>query len=182
VKVFCLSKIIRGENKMTKKLTLTNINAEHKKQFKEKKNVVLKYGYNIQVDEKFQKTKIQKLVVDYQLMINKFNETDVDSEFVKKFMFITYMLIIKHFTDVDNIPITIDGMVSVCEKLIDLEVLEEIMSSFDIAEIDKVKDELIKFSQTSELYKEQVASLFANTNLVNKESIEYHEEPQSQEL
>lgn len=152
---------------MSKNLTFANVNSEHKKVFKNRKTIDLNHGYKIQIDSIFQKTKIQKLVVDYQQLITKFNESDIDSDFVKNVTFIYFMLIIKYFSSLDNIPASIEGMVLTCEKLIDLELLDDIVSSFDESELKKVESALKSFAQNSDLYKEQISTLFAGTNLLH---------------
>ncbi|MCM3273900.1 hypothetical protein [Paenibacillus elgii] len=148
-----------------KQLTLTSINKAHSKEFNSQKKVVLKTGDYIMVQEKFKTTSIQKLLLDYQDILEQLSQKEVSMEVIKDMTFVYYMLLLRHFTNLNNIPNEIDKMVIVCEKLIDLNLLEEILSAFDKEELRKVDEMIKQVSENSKFLGEQIGDIFAKAAL-----------------
>ncbi|TVY09971.1 hypothetical protein [Paenibacillus cremeus] len=150
---------------MSKQLTLSSINKAHAKEFNEQKRVTLKTGDYIDLQVRFKKTSIQRFLIDYQEILEQLKEKEVDMNVIKDITFIFYMLLLRHFTSLNIIPNEVDKMVIVCEKLIDLDILEEIMNAFDPAEIEKVNNMMKQVSENSDLIGEQLGEIFAKAAL-----------------
>ncbi|GMX64383.1 hypothetical protein Elgi_36520 [Paenibacillus elgii] len=146
-------------------LTVTSINKAHSKEFNSQKKVTLKTGDFIMIQQKFKKTSIQRMLIDYQGILEQLRQKEVSMEVVKDMTFVYYMLLLRHFTNLNNIPNEIDKMVIVCEKLNDLDLLEEILSSFDKEEMKKVDEMIKQVSENSKFLGEQIGDIFAKAAL-----------------
>lgn len=146
---------------MSKQLSLASVNKQYIKEFSEQKKVTLKTGDYILIQTKFKVTSIQRLVLDYQDILEEIKKKKIDADSIKDVTFVYYMLLLKHFTNLDNIPANIGKMVAVCEKLIDLDILEEILENFPLDEMKKVDEMIKKISENSGVIGEQIGEIFA---------------------
>lgn len=144
---------------MSKNLSMTSIKKEHNKQFKETKRVDLSNGSHIDIQLKFKPTSIQRLLLDFQDILEQLKQKKVDWNVTQNVMFAHYLLLIKHFSSADNIPNDVDQMIIVCEQLHDLGVLEEILSAFPSEELAKVDELIEKVSKNSEFIGDQIGEL-----------------------
>ncbi|RAV12173.1 hypothetical protein [Paenibacillus contaminans] len=146
---------------MSKQLTITKLNNEYKKQFGGQKKITLKTGDYLYVQTVFKKTSIQKLILDYQTILEEARTNLSDANVLKDLSFAYYMLLLRHFTNLDNIPIELAPMVAVCEKLIDLDILEDILASFPAEELVKINEQLRLVEENSRSIGEQWGEMMA---------------------
>jgi len=132
---------------MGKQLTVSSMNKTHAKEFGAPKKVVLSSGDYILVQTKFKVTSVQKLLLDYYDILEQMKQKELNITTMKNSAFIFYMLLLRHFTNLSNIPNEIEAIVVVCEKLIDLGILEEIISAFPTTELDKVNEMIKKMTE-----------------------------------
>ncbi|OPH47568.1 hypothetical protein BC351_10265 [Paenibacillus ferrarius] len=136
---------------MAKKLTLTAMKKDHTKIFNEKTKITLSNGDYLHIYKEFKTTSIQKLVVDYMEIIEELKKRQIGFKTFKDMTFVYYMLLLKHFTDLNNIPTDIEKMIIICEELINLDLLEQIMQAFPEDQLKKIKKLLDKANENSEL-------------------------------
>lgn len=146
---------------MAKKLTLTAVNKNHAKEFNEKFKLILSTGDYLYIQTKFKTTSIQQMLIDYTEILGEIKKKDVKFDLIKDATFVYYMLLIRHFTDLDNIPNDIEKMVIVCEELINLGFLEEILAAFPQTELEKVQKMIEKVSENGKLIGNQIGEIFA---------------------
>lgn len=156
--------LILGRDHMSKQLTIAGINKQHKA-FNEQEKVTLTTGDFVLIQKKFKLTSIQRLIVDMTEILEEMHKKGVTSDVFRDLTFIIPMLILRHFTNLNNIPNNIDGIVKVCEKLIDLGLLEEIMNSFDKEELKKVNEAIVRINSNSEIIGEMIGSIYAKNEL-----------------
>jgi hypothetical protein len=152
-----------------KHLSLASINKQHSAEFNQVKRVTLKTGDYLDIQMKFRKTSIQRLLLDYLDILEQLKSKNVSWEVFKDATFVYYMLLLKHFTSLNNIPLEIEKMVKVCEKLIDLDLLEEILNHFDPEETKKVQDMIEKVRQNSNLIGNALSEAFVSA-VVNEQN------------
>lgn len=122
-----------------KQLSLSTINKQHSAEFSQKKRVTLKNGDYLDLQVKFKKTSIQRLLLDFQEITEQLKDKNVSWKVFRDSTFVFYMLLLRNFTSLgDSIPLDIEKMIILCEKLIDLDLLEEIMGHFEKEELDKI--------------------------------------------
>lgn len=153
-----------------KKLTLETIDRKHTKEFSGKKRVNLKSGNYIDVQTKFKTTDIQNFIADFQDIYNQLKSKDANVNIAKDFIFVFYMLLLRHFTNLDNIPSDVESMIAICEKLINLNILDEILASFDPDEVQKVKTLFDEFAINSNFVGELFAQAVLNDKQVSNEA------------
>lgn len=133
---------------MGSKLSIASIDKQHAREFAGKKRVTLRSGDYIDLQTKFKTTSIQKLILDFQEIIEQTKKRDdISWDQVQHSTFIFYMLALKHFSNLTAIPNDVEKMIAVCEKLIDLGILEEIFDAFDPAELKKIQEMIDRVSQ-----------------------------------
>jgi len=146
-------------------LTVTGINKQHSEEFKSVKRVHLNNGDYIDIQTRFKKTSIQKLIMDYQEILDQLHKSKVDADVAKPITFVYYILLLKHFTSLNNIPIDIEKMILICEKLIDLELLEEIFAHFPQEQLAKVAQMIEQAARNSKLIGAQIGELLIQNDL-----------------
>lgn len=92
-------------------------------------------GYSIGINKKFKNTKIRDLVGDFVTIHAKLKELGVEEGEID-FSGIGFILIIKHFTDI-NVPDDLNGKLEYLEYLINADMLSPIMESFGEGELQK---------------------------------------------
>jgi len=149
-----------------KHLSLASINKQHAAEFNQMKRVTLKNGDYIDIQEKFRKTSIQRLLLDYSDILEQLKNKNVSWEVFKNATFIYYMLLLKHFTSLSNtIPLDVEKMVLICEKLIDLELIEEILNQFDPEEVKKVENMIEQVGKNSNFIGNALGEAFVSAVL-----------------
>jgi len=152
-----------------KHLSLASINKQHAAEFNQMKRVTLKNGDYIDIQLKFKKTSIQRLLLDYSDILEQLKNKNVSWEVFKDATFIYYMLLLKHFTSLGNsIPLDIEKMVVICEKLIDLDLLEEILNQFDPEELKRVQDMIEQVGKNSNFIGNALGEAFVNAVINEK--------------
>lgn len=128
----------------TNKLRAEIITSTHKKEFTKKK-IVLNIGgkdYEVLIDDKFQATKMQKMIIEAITNYKKLESVD-DSVKLSYFMF----LIIKYFSDIDLTKTeNFDEQLRVLTAMLDLDIFEPIISAFPEEEIKKLNAFIDKFT------------------------------------
>lgn len=157
---------------MSKNLNLNTVNKEHNKEFSEVKRVPLSNGSHVDIQLKFKPTSVQRLLLDYQDVLEQMNKKKANWNIAKDVIFAYYMLLLKHFTSANNIPSDIEDMIIVCEKLTDMGVLEEILVELPQDELGKVKAMIEKVSENSNFIGNQVGELFVQATLNEQETSE----------
>lgn len=150
-----------------KKLTISSVKKQHKKEFGEQKKVVLHNGEYVLIQKKFRKTNIQKFVMEYMEVLESIKSRDISVEFFQELSFVYYMLLLRNFTNLDIIPIDIEQMIILCEELNDLDLLEEILSHFDENEIKKIQKLIDQMTVNADQDKlsELIAEMFVTSNV-----------------
>ena len=121
----------------TKKLTSGNILSLHSKTFTQKAIHLDIEGttYTVLIDTKFKPSKIQELIMELaekQQQITKFSD-------IFNISYYANFLIIKYFTDIEVAKVNdFDKQIRVFKAILDLEIFDKIVESFDQAELDKV--------------------------------------------
>ncbi|MEK5036298.1 hypothetical protein MKY96_33135 [Paenibacillus sp. FSL R7-0302] len=93
--------------------------------------------YKLQIDRKFRKTKIMELTSELLVKIQDAKQKGINMEAI----FIPYvmLLIVKHFTSIGNdMPADVTKQIGLLNKLIDLELLNPILMSFEDGEVESV--------------------------------------------
>lgn len=139
----------------SKKLNPTNINKLNSSLNKKKKVYLNINGedYEVQIDLKFRRSKIQRLMLDYYTIIQDLNNhKEITDESVMRRIGLFETLAIKYFSDV-YVPedITdIETLVQVSTKLLDLGITEELFSGgengFPADQIEFLKEQIEKSS------------------------------------
>ena len=156
---------------MSKHLSISDINKWHSKEFGDKKIVELKNGSYCEVYTKFKPTSIQQLIIDYQEILEQLQKKTDNKEVAKDVTFVFYMLLLKHFSSLGNkIPMDVEKIIVLCEKLIDLGILEELLNAFPQEELGKINEMMYKVSMNTRMIGDQIGELFLQTELAKDES------------
>jgi hypothetical protein len=144
------------------KLSSGTILSAYSKEFNQKK-ITLSIGktnYEVLVDEKFKPSKLQKMIVEALTNFNALKEYDEGVK-LSYYMF----LLIKHFTDIDIAQTdNLEEQIRILNAMVDLEIYEPLVNSFDKAEIQKATEYMKKFS-------ERIAELAKDNNINDIKSI-----------
>lgn len=147
-------------------LTLQDIDKMGEK-FDEQVEILVADGkYFVKVDKHFKKTKVTKFTIELQECITKLkdmyeaNENDI----VESVVFLNFMLLIRHFTSLE-VPNDIPTMLSMCEKLINLNVVDEIMQAFDQDELNKMTKLVEEYAKTSGQVSEKIGEMLLDMAL-----------------
>ncbi|MFC4304100.1 hypothetical protein [Cohnella boryungensis] len=138
-------------------LSMTTVHRQHRTQYGKTKRVHLSNGYYVDVQEKFKPTDGQKLVVDYQQVLQQMKKEGLDVKTGRDMLFVYYMLLLKHFTSLgDAIPEKLDQMILLCEKMLDLGIMEELIGAFPAEELEKLTLLLQRAAEGSQLLAEHL--------------------------
>lgn len=152
---------------MSKHLSLSEINKLHQKEFGETKRVYLKNDFYCDVQQKFKPTSIQQLINDYQEILKQLEDY---KDVAKSFIYVFYMLLLKHFTSIGGkIPNDVEKMTALCEKLIDLGILEELLNALPQEEVNKVNEMIHKLNKNTKLMENVIGELFLKAELSKDE-------------
>lgn len=135
---------------MSKALKITEVQKLHRERFGRLKRVTLHDGSYVDVHMAFKATDMQRFVLDYAGMIAQLKEKGLGLEIVKDVTFLYYMLLIKHFSSLTNLPKDVEKLIVLCEKLVDLGLLEEIVRAFPKEELDKLTEAVMRMEQSGE--------------------------------
>jgi hypothetical protein len=128
-----------------KKLTSSNILSLYNKTFTQKAIQVTANNqtFDVLIDEKFQPTKIQNLIMELaekQQQIKNLND-------ILDLSFFANYLIIKYFTNIEMVKVDdLEKSIRVFKALVDLGIFEQIMDQFDEKEMQKVNEYIKKMS------------------------------------
>lgn len=137
---FFLAKLTKGEYHMSKKLSLSAINKQYSDDFSKLKRVHLKNDHYVDIQTKFEPTKIEAMISEYQDLLRQLTEID-EIKIPKKvnYMFLYTTMIIKYFSSIGSIiPNDIVKVVVLSQKLFDTGITDEIISQFDPEELEKL--------------------------------------------
>lgn len=141
---------------MSKPLSIAGVVRQHAKSFGDLKRVTLSSGHYFEVHQSFKPTAIRQLLIDYRDILERFKDKEMDENTVKDLSFVYYMLLLKHFSNLDKIPAEIGKMVSVCEKLFDLGILEEMLTALPVEEMKKIDEMIAKITTETESLERQL--------------------------
>lgn len=152
------------------KLTASAINNAAK--YKDKKKTVYVLGdKEVVIDIAFKESKIDKVIFDYLYMFEEASRgNQIDEEFIRGTGAILQTLILREFSNVPVIPKdrNITKIIEVAQVLYDTGILEEVISSFDESELNKVYDKLARYSnRLGKLIGEYAVSSSLSTGEVN---------------
>lgn len=135
-------------------LTLDALNQENNQLNETKTIPILNGKFMIQLDKHFRRSKIQKLIVNYlELLQNLKQRENVDTDTIIGAVSLINILIVKYFS---TLPIqdlkTIDDLVQMSEKLLDLGIMDQLFSdnpdiAFDKSEIQLLEEQINKASK-----------------------------------
>ena len=131
-----------------KKLTASNILSLHSKMFTQKAIHIDVEGnmYEVLIDKKFQPTKIQELIME---MLEKQQQISKFEDIFNMTYYVNY-LIIKYFTNISIANVNdFEKQIRVFKALLDLEIFEKVVESFDQSEIDKINKYIKKVSENA---------------------------------
>jgi len=126
------------------KLTSSILLQEQSKLFVQKKVTVNinKKDYEVLVDQKFLPTKLNQLILESVSNYDNLKELD-ESVKVSYLMFLS----IKYFTDVEIAKTdSFETQIRILNALINLEILDKILSEFPESELEKINDYMLKFN------------------------------------
>jgi len=126
------------------KLTSSILLQEQSKLFLTKKVIVNinKKDYEVLVDQKFLPTKLNQLILESVSNYDNLKELD---ESVK----VSYLMLlaIKYFTNVEIAKTdSFEDQIRILNALINLEILDKILSEFPESELEKINDYMLKFN------------------------------------
>lgn len=126
------------------KLSSSIIKSAYSKYFTQKKITIIIDGknYEVLIDEKFKAGKIAKLVVEALTNYEKLKDNDE--------LQLTYImfLVIKYFSDIDMVKeCDFEDQLKVLNAMIDLDIMKNILDSFDKEQMDRVADYFKRFSE-----------------------------------
>ncbi|TBL76245.1 hypothetical protein [Paenibacillus thalictri] len=142
-----------------KPLTIPSVRQTHAKQFGDREKVELKSGHYLFVQKSFAKTNIQRFLAEYIEILEQLKKNHVDSSVMQNITFVYYMLLLRHFTSLTAIPSKVEEMIEVCGKLIDLDILEQVLNAFDPKELEKMNAYIRKIEENSRQIGQQVGEL-----------------------
>lgn len=135
-----------------KKLTLATINKLNS-EFDQRKTIYVCGDYPVQVDIKFRKTKIQKMILDYIIILEDLRkQKNVNEETLMRTTSLINTLIVKYFTDIPVPPIdNIEKLIQVSNALLDLGIMDVLFdgneNGFPKDQLELVKTEIDKVSK-----------------------------------
>lgn len=152
------------------KLTVAEIN-KAAKIIDKKKTVYVLGDKEVMIDISFKESKIDKVIFNYLSMFEEASRgNQIDEEFIRGTGAILQTLILREFSNVPMIPKDRNVMkfIEVARVLYDTGILEEVISSFDELELNKIYDKLAKNSQRlGKLIGEYAVSSSLSTGEVN---------------
>ena len=149
---------------MGKKLNTVNISKEHSK-FNEKFVAhILDGKYDVEIHKHFKTTDIQKLLIDYQELLEQLRKQHIDIDTIQAMSYLFPTLLIKYFTNVD-IPLDISKMLIVIEKLVDIGAYEEILNNLPQDEVKKASEIIEKSVENSNKIGELMGELMIKDTL-----------------
>jgi len=115
-----------------------------KQNFKQREVAVTAIGgkeYKLLIDEKFSKSKIMNLITDMVDRANYCKTNDVKFDM----SVCLWIMLLKYFTDIKfieykEIEKSYKNEIGVLQALIDLEIIEDIIGSFDLKEMNKITE------------------------------------------
>lgn len=155
-----------------KSLTLNEIKKKDKKLDEKKKiTITLPDGtnYSLTIDRYFRPTKIQKYILEFGIVMEEVKEKGIDEEALAKSMIVEYMLLIRNFTSLE-IPLSIAEMMAYTQKMVDLEILEQIINAFDKNEVAKIERISKKVLDSIPLLKNKIDQVYEQIALKVLES------------
>lgn len=153
---------------MGKKLNTANINKEYKK-FNEKFVAhILDGKYDVEIHRHFKDTDIQKLLIDYQELLDQLRKQEVDIDSIQGMTYLFPTLLIKYFTNID-IPDDINKILIVVDKLINIGAYEEILNNLPQDEVDKVNKMVEKVTENQSRIGDLMGELMLKDTLTVEE-------------
>lgn len=127
------------------KLNSGLILSAYSKEFTQKK-LILNIGnkdYEILVDEKFKTSKIKEMILE---AITSFDTLKEYNENIKMSYYM--FLLIKYFTDIEIAKTdSLEEQIRILNAMIDMEIYDKIINTFDEKEMKKASDFMISFSE-----------------------------------
>jgi hypothetical protein len=111
----------------SKKLTLSNI-SKLNSELNERKVIRVCGDYEVQIDIKFRRTKIQKVILDYFTILQDLKKREnINDETIVHTTSLLYALIIRYFSDIPLPDIDdVEKLIQVSNSLLDLGIMEEL--------------------------------------------------------
>ncbi len=156
-------------SKKVKNLTLNDVIKYDKKLDEKKKvNLTLPDGSiaTILVDTEFRPTKISKFALEYGIVMEEVKEKGIDQDTLTNAMLVENMLLIRNFTSLE-IPLSIAEIIAYAQRLVDLEILEPILKSFDEEQVNKLNRITKKTLDNLPLLQNKITNVFENIALKN---------------
>jgi hypothetical protein len=138
----------KGADVMSKsnKLTLTTINKMNQ-EYNERKTIQVCGKYDVQIDTKFRRSKIQKLILDYYTVLQDLKKKEnVSDETIFQSVSLINVLVISIFTDL-SLPVQldrIDNLIKMSEVLLDTGIMEDIFNQLPQDQVELLNQEINK--------------------------------------
>lgn len=136
-----------------KKMNFNNVLALQEKTFKKKEITISAQGeeFKVIIDQKFKETELTELIGELVERSDYAKKMNLEFNILGHIM----ILVIKHFTDIQfpnvkkgNIKKEFENEVRMLNALIDLGILQDIISNFDKEEMDKINESFKKCRDT----------------------------------
>jgi guanylate kinase len=136
---------------MAKKLKSNDIINLAKKEFPYKKIIVTSMGgqeFEVLIQEKLNETSIMELIIDLTERSNYCTKNNIEFNILLN----TYFLLIKYFTDIEfskykSVKKQYEQELLTVNKLIDMEIFEQILNHFNPETMDKIQKSLEKYAK-----------------------------------
>jgi|GEM_PF-2386814 len=153
-------------SKKVKNLTLQDVVKLDKKLDERKVVHFPELNSQVLVDVEFRPTKITKYMLEYGIVMEEVKEKGIDQDTLANTMLIENMLLIRNFTSLE-IPLSIAEIIAYAQRLVDLEILEPILKSFDEEQLNKLNRITKKTLDNLPLLQNKITNVFENIALKN---------------
>lgn len=153
-----------AKKKKVIQLNMDNVEKIHNKLSKQvEATIENEFGFfKYKHDVYFLQSKILRVVRDLAMIIREMHQKVGPEHVEATFHGIVGLLIIKHFTDIE-VPDTFEGQIAFLNKLLDLNLFNEIIERFPTEEYGKVYEEIVKVIERWEgkedLIKEEIKKI-----------------------
>ncbi|TPG68710.1 hypothetical protein EEL31_09350 [Brevibacillus laterosporus] len=157
---------------MAKRMTLNDINKEHKKLSGQKVIHILNGQYEVKIDECIRDSKLSVMLADVgQLLAPLASDSDITPEDLALAAQLSNVLFLRSFTD---LPIPkendLSTLTQVYIKLVDTGILKEVTEKFDEKEIQKVQVKVAQYFKDAPQVENMIGQMY--TNMMQGDEIE----------
>ncbi|QDX94756.1 hypothetical protein EEL30_22195 [Brevibacillus laterosporus] len=150
---------------MAKRMTLNDLNKEHKKISGQKVIHILNGQYEVKIDEHIRNSKLIDMLSDISQLISTFSsDKNFTPEDLQSIIQLGHVFFLRHFTD---FPIPkendLSTLTQVFIELYDTEMLDEIEKKFDSKEFRKVEEKLAEYFRNAPQVQKMIDQVYTNS-------------------